>query len=386
MTRYLLEAGQGNSLLRRNGSWMAATYLNIRNLLPVLSVTLWLVSGCQHPIPVMGHFQGAANVAAQADVRGEMSIKLPTAIDTGPMVASVIRPARGSDLAPRLAVIDVDGVLLNQNREGIYDSGENPVAAFREKLEAATGDSRVAAIVLRIHSPGGGVTACDILAEELDRFKAATRRPVVACLMDVATSGAYYLALGADRIVAHPTSLTGGIGVVFNHVNLQDAMAQLNVSDDPIKAGTLIDMGSVTKPLEPQTRELLQEMADGFRQRFLDRVTRRRPELTDADRRTLADGRVVAASRALKLHLVDRLGYIEDALGEAEHLAGVADAEVVLYSRGGSPARSLYAIAPSPPRLSEAIPFSYPGLDRTKLPTFLYLWQPDPTLPRTSPR
>ena len=386
MTRYLLRAGQGNSLLRRNGSWMAATYLNIRNLLPLLSVTLWLVSGCQHPIPVMGHFQGAANVAAQADVRGEMSIKLPTAIDTGPMVASVIRPARGSGLAPRLAVIDVDGVLLNQNREGIYDSGENPVAAFREKLEAATGDSRVAAIVLRIHSPGGGVTACDILAEELDRFKAATRRPVVACLMDVATSGAYYLALGADRIVAHPTSLTGGIGVVFNHVNLQDAMAQLNVSDDPIKAGTLIDMGSVTKPLEPQTRELLQEMADGFRQRFLDRVTRRRPELTDADRRTLADGRVVAASRALKLHLVDRLGYIEDALGEAEHLAGVADAEVVLYSRGGSPARSLYAIAPSPPRLSEAIPFSYPGLDRTKLPTFLYLWQPDPTLPRTSPR
>ena len=386
MTRYLLEAGQGNSLLRRNGSWMAATYLNIRILLPVLSVTLLLMSGCQHPIPVMGHFQGAANVAAQADVRGEMSIKLPTAIDTGPMVASVIRPARGSGLAPRLAVIDVDGVLLNQNREGIYDSGENPVAAYREKLEAATGDSRVAAIVLRIHSPGGGVTACDILAEELDRFKAATRRPVVACLMDVATSGAYYLALGADRIVAHPTSLTGGIGVVFNHVNLQDAMAQLNVSDDPIKAGTLIDMGSVTKPLEPQTRELLQEMADGFRQRFLDRVTRRRPELTDADRRTLADGRVVAASRALKLHLVDRLGYIEDALGEAEHLAGVADAEVVLYSRGGSPARSLYAIAPCPPRLSEAIPFSYPGLDRTKLPTFLYLWQPDPTLPRTSPR
>ena len=374
------------SLLRRNGSWMAATHLNVRNLLPALVATLWLMSGCQHPIPVMGHFQGAANVAAQADVRGEMSIKLPAASDPGPMLASVIRPARGPLAAARLAVIDVDGVLLNQNREGIYDSGENPVAAFREKLEVATADSRVAAIVLRINSPGGGVTACDILAEELDRFKAATRKPVVACLMDVATSGAYYLALGADRIVAHPTSLTGGIGVVFNHVNLQDAMAQLNVSDDSIKAGTLIDMGSVTKPLDLQTRQLLQEMADGFRQRFLDRVTKRRPELTDADRHTLADGRVVAASRAVKLHLVDRLGYIEDALEEAEHLAGASNAEVVLYNRGGSPARSVYAIATSPPRLSEAIPFSYPGLDRTKLPTFLYLWQPDPTLPRTSPR
>jgi len=127
-------------------------------------------------------------------------------------------------------------------------------------------------------------------------------------------------------------------------------------------------------------------MAEGFRQRFLDRVAQRRPALADGDRRMLADGRVVAASRALKLHLIDRLGYIDDALAEAEHLAGVADAEVVLYNRGGSPARSLYAIAPSPPRLSEAIPFSYPGLDRTKLPSFLYLWQPDPTLPRTSPR
>jgi len=180
----------------------------------------------------------------------------PRATDPGPMVPSVIRPARGSQAAARLAVIDVDGVLLNQNREGIYDSGENPVAAFREKLEAAAGDTRVAAIVLRIHSPGGGVTACDILAEELDRFKAPTRKPVVACLMNVATSRAYYLALGADRIVAHPNSLTGGIGVVFNHVNLQDAMAQLNVTDDSIKAGSFIDMGSVTRPLDVPTRQL----------------------------------------------------------------------------------------------------------------------------------
>lgn len=365
---------------------MAATSLTLRTVLPVFLATAGLVSGCQHPIPVMGQFQGTGSIAAQANVRGEMAIKLPTASDPGPLVVSVIRPARGSQLAPRLAVIDVDGVLVNQNREGLYDSGENPVAAFHEKLEAAACDGRVAAIVLRIHSPGGGVTACDILANELDRFKAATRKPVVACLMDVATSGAYYLALGADRIVAHPTSLTGGIGVIFNHVNLQDAMAQLNVRDESIKSGPLIDMGSVTKPLEPQTQQLLQEMADGFRQRFLERVTKRRPELTDADRRTLADGRVVAGSRAVNLHLVDRLGYIEDALEEAEKLAGVADDEVVLYNRSGNPARSLYAVAPSPPRLSEAIPFSYPGLDRTKLPTFLYLWQPDPTLPRTSPR
>jgi protease-4 len=365
---------------------MATSHLHVLKLMPTLLVVLALLSGCQHPIPLMGHFQAAATVAAQAEVKGEMAIKLPTAIDPGPMAATVIRPARGSGLATRVAVIDVDGLLLNQNREGIYDSGENPVAAFQEKLEAAAGDARIAGIVLRIHSPGGGVTACDIVADELDRFKRSTRKPVVACLMDVATSGAYYLALGADRIVAHPTSLTGGIGVIFNHVNLQDAMAQLNVNEDPVKAGTLIDMGSVTRPLESPTRQLLQEMADGFRQRFMERLAKRRTGLSELDRRAIADGRVVVAPQALRLHLVDRLGYLDDALLEVEQLAGLSDAEVVLYHRSGSPARSIYAIAPSPPRLSEAIPFSYPGLDRTKLPTFLYLWQPDPTVSRTSPR
>lgn len=344
------------------------------------------LGGCRNPIPVAGQFHGAANVNAQADVRGEMAIKLPAAVDPGPLVPSVIQPARDPGCSARVAVIDVDGILLNQNREGLFDPGDNPVSTFREKLEAAAADRRVAAVLLRIQSPGGGVSACDIMADELDRFKAATRKPVVACLMDVAASGAYYLALGADEIIALPTSLTGGIGVIFNHINLQDAMAQLNVTADSIKSGPLIDMGSVTNPLEPATRRLLQEMADGFRQRFIDRLTRRRPGLTEADRRLLGDGRIVAAPQALKLHLVDRLGYIHDALGAARRMAGLADAEVVVYHRADSPARSIYAIAPGAPRLSDAIPFNYPGLDRSRLPAFLYMWQPDPTVPRTSPR
>jgi protease-4 len=352
----------------------------------VALLALGIASGCQHPIPVFSQFQGTAAVSTQADVKGELAIKLRAVSDPGPMVVSVIRPAGSSYAGPRLAVIDVDGILLNQNRDGIYDSGENPVAAFQEKLQAAAADARVGAIVLRIHSPGGGVTACDILAAELDRFRTAARKPVVACLMDVATSGAYYVALGADLIVAHPTSLTGGVGVIFNHVNLQDAMAQLNVTADPVKAGNLIDMGSVTRPLDAQTRTLLQEMSEGFRKRFMDRVAARRPGLTESDSGTIADGRVVTAPQALRLHLIDRLGYIDDALREAEQLAGLSAVEVVFYHRSASPARSIYAIAPAPPRLSETIPFSYPGLDRAKLPTFLYLWEPDPTIPRTSPR
>ena len=115
--------------------------------------------------------------------------------------------------------------------------GENPVSAFREKLEAAAADPRVRAVVLRINSPGGGVAASDLLAEELRRFRQAMGKPVVACLMDVATGGAYYLAVGCDRVVALPTSITGGVGAIVNHANLQDAMAQFNIRVETIKAG-----------------------------------------------------------------------------------------------------------------------------------------------------
>lgn len=365
---------------------LARSYHGKWPFVAALILGLGTLSGCHHPIRILGQIQGNGSVAAQADIRGEVSVKLPTSSDPGPMSATVVQPAHAANPSPRIAVIDVDGLILNQNLEGMLGSGENPVAAFREKLAAASQDQAVVAVVLRIHSPGGSVTACDIMADELDRFRSATRKPVVACLMDVATAGSYYLALGADRIVAHPTTLTGGVGVIFNHFNLQDAMAQLNVLTAPVKAGSNIDMGSVTQPLDSKTRELLQEMADGFRKRFADRVVQRRPALTSEDQKAYADGRVVAASKALSLHLVDRLGYIHDAIQEAQQLASIPDAEVVLYHRPNAPARSLYAIAPTPPHLSEAIPFSYPGLDRGKLPSFLYLWQPDPSVPKTTTR
>ncbi len=179
-----------------------------------------------------------------------------------------------------IALIDVDGLLLNQNFGSLYSVGDNPLASFRDKLEAAAHDPRTVAVVLRINSPGGSVTACDIMAEELRRFRVETHKPVVASLMDLATSGAYFIAVESDRIVAHPTSLTGGLGVVFNHFNLQDAMAQLNLVANPVKAGSKIDMGTVTAPLDEETRKLFQQIADAYRDHLQRRVKERRAEMT----------------------------------------------------------------------------------------------------------
>lgn len=351
------------------------------------------VTGCGHVLPIAATFRGHTGVTADANLRGAVDVrlppvevKLPAAADPGEMVATVVRAGQTPGSGPRIALVDVDGVLLNQNYGSLYAVGDNPLASFRDKLEAAARDPAVAAVVLRINSPGGSVTACDVMAEELRRFRAEARKPVIGCLMDVAASGAYLLAAESDRIVAHPTGLTGGLGAVFNHYNLQDAMAQLNLVADPVKAGERIDMGTVIAPLDDATRGMLQSMADAYREHLHRRVRQRRPGMSAHDLQAVADGRVVLASQAVALHLVDRLGYLHDAIAEAERQAGCPGAEVVLYHRAGYPAHSLYAITPSPAPLSEAIPMSYPGLDRSRLPTFLYLWQPDPTLPRPGAR
>jgi protease-4 len=341
-------------------------------------------TGCGHVLPVVATFRGdaTANIAADTALRGAIEVKIPTAADPGEMSATVVRPGKSNAPCARVAVIDVDGVLLNQNFGSLYAVGDNPLSAFREKLEAAARDSRVVAVLLRINSPGGSVTTCDVMAEELRQFRLETRKPVVACLMDLATSGAYYIAAESDRIVAHPTALTSGLGVVFNHYNLQDAMAQFNLVADPIKAGPKIDMGTITAPLDGETRVIFQKLADAYRARLLGRVKERRPAMTPGDRQAVQDGRVVIASDALALHLVDRIGYMHDAIAEAERQAGVSGAEVAILHRAGYPAHSLYAITPAPAPLKDAIPLSYPGLDRSKIPAFLYLWQPDPTLVR----
>ncbi|HEV3166248.1 MAG TPA: S49 family peptidase [Isosphaeraceae bacterium] len=350
-----------------------------------LAASLLVGSGC-HAIPIHGTIHTDANANVQGAFQAKVDVHMPTTTDPGPMVPSVVRHGASGPGCPRVALIDVDGLLLNQNLTGLYSAGENPVAAFREKLEAAASDLSVRAIVVRINSPGGGVTATDILSEELRRFRGQTGKPAVACLMDLATGGAYYLAIGCDRVVAHPTTVTGGVGAMVNHFNLQDAASQLNVSADPVKAGDLVDMGSVMGPLKGEPRELLQAMINTFRDRFLARVTARRPAMTAQDRKAIADGRVITGPQAHALHMVDRVGYADDAIAEAEHLASVSGAEVILFQHAGNPAHSIYAITPNVPIQNDLIPFSYPGLDRSKLPTFLYLWQPDPTLIRQSGR
>ncbi len=356
-----------------------------------LVTSLISLAGCK-VIPVSADVR--ANVGADVrgqivsdnQVRGSLEIKSPPAVDPGEITGTVVRPGKSPAPCARIALIDVEGLLVNHNYGHLTPVGDNPLASFREKLEAAARDRQTVAVLLRINSPGGSVTGSDIMAQELRQFRSETGKPVVSSLMDLATSGAYLVAAESDRIVAHPTALTGGLGVIFNHYHLKDALQQFGITPNDVKSGDMIDMGTVSKTLSPDARQLLQHMADSYRARLQDRVKERRTAMTPQDRQVLEDGRIVLASDALRLHLVDRLGYVHEAIEDAERLASVSGAEVAIYHRVGYPARSLYAIDPTPAPMSEAFPLSYPGLDRSKLPAFLYLWQPDPTLPRLGGR
>lgn len=348
-----------------------------------LSAVIGTFAGC-HPFPVQGDFRADARV--NGALNGTFDVRIPAAPDPGPVVPVVVRPGAGGPQALQVAIIDVDGLILNQNQSAFGSSGENPVSAFREKLEACARAPRVRAVVLRINSPGGGAAASDTLAEELRRFRQITGKPVVACLMDLATGGAYYLAIGADVVVATPNGVTGGVGALLNHVNLKEAIASFNITVETIKSGELVDMGSVNNTLDDRSRELLKEMVEGYAERFRSRVMGRRVRMTAKDRESVFDGRILTAPRALALHVVDRIGYLDDAIAEAEALMGPCGAEVVMFQRAGQSIHSIYSVTPSTPFQGDLLPFSYPGMERSKLPTFLYLWQPDPTLVKTPTR
>jgi protease-4 len=345
------------------------------NRLAMLGFLLVVASGCRQPIKLL--------TEDHLRIEGPVSAEIVPTSNARPVVAMPIEGGATVCKLPHVAIIDVDGLLLNTNLAGPYSSGDNPVDVFREKLDLAATDPFTVAVVVRINSPGGSVTASDIMWRDLQRFREKTHVPVVSCLMDLGTSGAYYLATACDWIVAHPTTVTGGIGVVLNLYNLEDTMNILNIVSQAVKAGDKIDLGTVTRALEPEEEALLKEMTNEFYDRFRTVVRQQRRQVDATDKVTF-DGRVFTASQALKRGLIDQIGYLEDALDLAKERAGQPEAGSVLLHRCGDVGRTPYATTPNYPIHVNLFPASLPGLDRNKLPTFLYLWQPDPTLERFS--
>jgi len=278
----------------------------------------------------------------------------------------------------KIVVIEVEGAISSQTKVGFL-SERNMVADLAASLERAAQDDDVVAVVLSIDSPGGGVTASDLIHRELQRFRAKTGRPVVACMLGTAASGGLYVAMASDEIWAHPTTVTGSIGVIVQSFGIEGTLEKIGVEPRSTMSGPLKDMGSPFRQPTDEERELMQGMVDSMHGRFVQVVDEGRPKLSTETVRGLADGRIYTAQQALDNGLVDHIGYLDDAINSAMRRARVADANVVGYRIGFGTPKSLYG-AESSAAGDGQIRVDL-GLDRLlgqriAGETFLYAWRP----------
>jgi len=288
-----------------------------------------------------------------------------------PLVESVIY----GDGESKILLVQIEGVISDAREETslLSISQDGMVARFREQLDKARGDDAVRAVILRINSPGGTVTASDILYDELLRFKHERQIPVIAQLMGLATSGGYYVAMAADEIVAHPTTVTGSIGVIFMGVNLSGLMEKLGIEDQTLTTGPYKDAGSMFRAMRPEERTQLLSVLDDLFVRFKQVVRDGREALSPEQIDALADGRIYSATQARAAGLVDDIGGLEESVERAEQRAGISTSRVVTYHRPREWRENLYTRAPAAPSVEFDLIPDWPGVRR---PAFLYLWAP----------
>jgi protease-4 len=279
----------------------------------------------------------------------------------------------------KILLMDVSGFITDAPPSSGLGLGSAPprvpmLVRLREELKKAAGDKHVRALVLRINTPGGTVTASDIIYRELTLFREETRIPVVAALMDVATSGGYYVALAADRIVAHPTTVTGSIGTIMVTANVEGLLGKLGVAANTIKSAEHKDMGSPFRSLTPEERAIFQSVIDELQRQFVAKVIERR-RLPEAAARTLADGRIYTAPQALEKRLVDAIGYLPDAIEAARRASGESEARVIVYKRPREYRATYYAQARNEAGGLDATLERFATLAGAG-PRFLYLWAP----------
>ncbi len=195
----------------------------------ILALMVLVPLGCCHPLKLASDSRVRIDEPLQANLHVDTTSPPPTRAGER-VIAMPLEGCAGEACEAKVALIDVDGLLFNQNMAGFGSVGDNPVSLFKEKLAAAAAEPGVCAVVLRINSLGGTVNSSELLFHELQDFRARTHLPVVSCVLDTAAGGAYLLAAGCDRILAQATSVVGGVGVIWNGYDLRRALGLQSIT------------------------------------------------------------------------------------------------------------------------------------------------------------
>ncbi|HET6645278.1 MAG TPA: signal peptide peptidase SppA, partial [Fimbriimonadales bacterium] len=235
---------------------------------------------------------------------------------------------RGIDRsANKIAVISLRGIISTGVRGAV---GESMVDDLRWQFDQARKDDNVRAVVFEVDSPGGEVTASDMIYHAVAKTRA--QKPVIVYMESLAASGGYYVSCGGKYLMANETSITGSIGVIIQTLNYQQLFDKIGLAAVIFKSGKFKDMLNGARPITPEEREYIQSFVMKTYEKFLGIVARERNLPADALRNGIADGRILSGRDALEYKLIDGLGQIEDAYAKAKELGRAPNAKIVKYS------------------------------------------------------
>jgi len=278
--------------------------------------------------------------------------------------------------ADKILVAPIRGFISGESGGGLLRDKPSVLQEAVSRLDKARKDPAVKAVLLQIDSPGGTVTDSDILYHEIRAFREETGKTVIAQIMDVGASGGYYAALSADAILAHPTSITGSVGVIFITPKIRGLMDKIGVDAEVAKSGSLKDIGSPFRASTEKEREILQSMIDEMAGRF-QQIAKDRRGLSEAAMKTIGTGNIFTGEQALELGLVDKVGYLEDALALAREKAKIPkDAKVVVYRREEYKNDNLYNTMSAGTGGGKLVDFGPAASLASMKPGFYYLWSP----------
>ena len=237
------------------------------------------------------------------------------------------------DAKGKILMISVNGIISDISKKGMIRTDPSLVQDIVSQLRLAEKDPEIQAVLFKIDSPGGSVTASDIIYHEILSFKKRTGKKVMAVIMNVAASGGYYMALPADFIMAHPTSVTGSIGVIFVRPKVYGLMDKIGVDISANTSGENKDMGSPFRKATEAEDKIFQDLTDSLGKRFVDLVVEHRHITPDAVK-NISTARIYLAQEAFTLGLIDEIGYIGDAIIRTKELAGLDEnSRVIVYRR-----------------------------------------------------
>ena len=278
----------------------------------------------------------------------------------------------------KVLLVSVRGFISDSPGKGFFNSEPGMVQTIVSQLEKAEKDSEIKAILLKIDSPGGSVTASDLLYHEIMEFKKRTGVKLVVSMMDLTASGAYYISLPADLIMAHPTTITGSVGVIFMRPRVSGLMEKIGMNVEVNKSGKNKDMASPFRESGEEEQKILQSLVESLGKRFISLVAKHRKPGHEA-LANISDARICLAEEALQLGLIDEIGYLSDAVSRAKTMAGLPeDAKVIVYRRSEYPEDNFYntAGAASDSQGFSLVNINLPDILSGLHSGFYYMWLP----------